>query len=158
MPSTAAKANGREIMRRLALAIVFTLGTVGFGFGQAQTPATDDHSAHHPTQEATPSPQTLPAQPGQSSGSTMGGQPRAMMQGMMQMMQGMQGMMRTMHQQAQSGQRQTGRAPMMQECPMMSGGAGTSSDAATMQAMMQMMQGMMQMMQSQMQPGQRGPQ
>ena len=145
-------------MRRLALAIVFTLGTIGLGLAQAQTPATDDHSAHHPAQDSAPVPQASPAQPGQSSGGAMGGQPRAMMQGMMQMMQGMQGMMRMMHQQAQPDQRQTARAPAMQECPMMFGGAGTSSDSATMQAMMQMMQGMMQMMQSQMQSGQRGPQ
>jgi hypothetical protein len=143
MTSTVVKSSGRNVMRKLALAVAFTLETIGFAF--AQTPATEDHSAHHPAQDSATSSQTSPA-----GGTTSG------MQGMMQMMQGMQGMMRMMHQQAQSDQKQTARAPApaMQDCLMMSRGAGTTTDSATTQAMMQIMQGMMQMMQSQMQSGQ----
>lgn len=136
-------------MHRIALVVAFTVGTIGLAFGQAST--AEDHSAHHPAQNSATSSQ---AQPGSSSAGATSGEPRAMMQGMMQMMQGMQGMMGKMHQQAQSDQKQTSQALAMQNCPMMSHGSAAPSDSTTMQAMMQMMQGMMQMMQSQMQSGQ----
>jgi hypothetical protein len=141
-------------MYRLMFVIAFTLGTIGLALAQA--PAGDDHSAHHPAPGGAAAAPTSPAPP---SGAT-GGQPPAMMQGMMQMMQGMQTMMRTMHQQAPSDQKQTGQPPTMAGCSMMSRSGGGPADTTSMQAMMRMMMDMMQMMQSQMQSGpmQRTPQ
>ena len=161
-------------MHRLTLAIALLLGTISIAL--AQSPAPEDHSAHHPAQGTAPALQAPPAQSevksgqeaeskprsaqasggatGPQMGGTMGPQMGGMMPGMMQMMQGMQGMMRMMHPQAQAEQMQPGRTQPRQNCPMMLGATGDAADATRMQAMMQMMQGMMQMMQAQMQSGQ----
>jgi hypothetical protein len=124
MTSTVVKAR-RNVMRRIALVVAFTVGMIGLAFGQAST--AEDHSAHHPAQNSATSSQ---AQPGSSSAGATSGEPRAMMQGMMQMMQGMQGMMGKMHQQAQSDQKQSSQALAMQNCPMMSHGSAASSDSS----------------------------